>query len=81
MNGIEKILEHIEAEAAAECAAIAAEADARCAEITAEYTKAAQSEYEKAMSDGEIKARQRFERLSSAAALEAKNSCWEQNRK
>ncbi len=72
MNGIERILDHIQAEAAAERAAIDAEADARCAEITAEYTKAAQSEYEKVMSDGEIKARQRFERLSSAAALEAK---------
>jgi V/A-type H+-transporting ATPase subunit E len=71
-NGIEKIIDHIEAEAAAERAAILAEADARCEEILASYAKTAAEEYQKIVSAGAAEAQQRISRLGSTAALEAK---------
>lgn len=71
-NGIEKIIDHIEAEAAAERAAIAAEAEAGCKEILAAYAKTAETEYQKLVSAGAAEAKQRIGRLGSTAALEAK---------
>lgn len=72
MNGIQKIIDRIEADAAAERAQIAAEAEARCAAIGTSYAKAAQAEYQKITADGEKTASQRLERLAGAAATEAK---------
>jgi V/A-type H+-transporting ATPase subunit E len=72
MNGIQKIIDRIEADAAAERAQIIAEAEARCAEIEAQYAEAAQSEYQKVVDSGEKTAAQRLERRTSVAAIEAK---------
>ena len=72
MTGIEKIIEHIEADADAERAAIIAEAEARCAELGAQYVLAEQSEYHRIISDGEKMAAQQKEHRASLAALEAK---------
>jgi V/A-type H+-transporting ATPase subunit E len=72
MNGIQKIIDRIEADAAAERAQIAAEAEARCAETEAAYAKAAQAEYEKLVTDAQQSVAQRLERKSGAAATEAK---------
>ncbi len=72
MNGIQKIIDRIEADAAAEQAQIKADAEARCAEIEAQYTETAQAEYQKIITDGEKLIKQRLERQTSAAALEAK---------
>lgn len=72
MNGIQKIIDHIKADAEAECALIAAQAEISCAEMSAVYAKSEQSAYEKIVSDGAKKAEQQLERLTSVAALEAK---------
>lgn len=72
MNGIQKIIERIESDADAERAQIISEAEARCAEIEASSAEMARSEYERIVSDGEQMARQRLERRTSVAALEAK---------
>lgn len=72
MNGIQKIIERIEADAAAEQTQIIAEAEARCAEIEAKYAEAAQAEYQKIITGGEKLARQRLERRASVAAIDAK---------
>ncbi|NLA86750.1 MAG: hypothetical protein GX847_05595 [Clostridiales bacterium] len=72
MNGIQRIIDRIEADAAAERAQILSEAEARCAEIGAQYTETAQAEYQKVITDGEKMVKQRLERQDSAAAIEAK---------
>lgn len=72
MNGIQRIIDRIEADAAAERAQIAAEAEARCAEIEAAYAQTAQVEYLKIIADGKLAAKQQLERLSGAQATEAK---------
>lgn len=72
MNGIQKIIERINADAAAERAQITAEAEAGCAEIEAKYAKTAQAEYQKVITDGVKTAGQRLERRASVAAIEAK---------
>jgi V/A-type H+-transporting ATPase subunit E len=72
MNGIQKIIERIEADAAAERADLTAEAEARCAEIEAKYAQTAQAEYQKVITNGEKTAGQRLERRASVAAIEAK---------
>lgn len=72
MNGIQKIIDRIEADAAAERTQIATEAEARCAAIEAAYAEAAQAEYQKIVAHGEKTAMQRLERRAGAAATEAK---------
>ncbi|MDR3278478.1 MAG: hypothetical protein LBT12_06865, partial [Oscillospiraceae bacterium] len=72
MNGIQKIIDRIAADSAAECAAIAAEADARREELKAEYSQAEQDTYWKLINTGAKETEQRLERLGSVASLEAK---------
>lgn len=72
MNGIQRIIDHIKADAASESAAIAAQADARCAEIRAEFERAKQAEYQKILKDGTKRAEQHLERRASVTVLEAK---------
>ena len=72
MNGIQKIIDHIEADAAAERAAILAEAEAACAELNRPVRQAEQSEYQRLLNDGTKAAAQRREYRASIAALEAK---------
>jgi V/A-type H+-transporting ATPase subunit E len=72
VNGIQRIIDRIEADAADERAQIAAEAEARCATIEAAYAEAAQAEYQKITARGEKTASQLLERRAGAAATEAK---------
>jgi vacuolar-type H+-ATPase subunit E/Vma4 len=53
MNGIQKIIDRIEADAAAERTQILAEAEDRCAEIDAQYAQVAQAEYQRVSRVGE----------------------------
>jgi V/A-type H+-transporting ATPase subunit E len=71
MTGIQKIIDHIEADAAAERAAISAEAEARCAELDQQYTQAGQAEYQRILSDSAKIAEQRLEYHNRIAVLEA----------
>ncbi len=72
MNGIEKIISHIQAESEAECKAIEDEAFKKCEEIRARYEKAASDEYNKITEKGATDAEVHIERLGHVAALEAK---------
>ena len=72
MNGIQRIIDRIEADAASELAQIAEEAESRCAEIEAAYSAAAQVEYRKIISDARLESERRLERKSGAAATEIK---------
>ena len=72
MNGIDKILAHIESESSAECNAIAQSAADECRRIHAEYVRAERDEYQKMIDAGAKDAERRLERLNSLAALESK---------
>ena len=72
MNGIEKIIARIEADAAGEVEAIDAESGRACEKARAEAENAAQEEYWKIFKKGTKDAEMRVERLGSVAALEAK---------
>jgi V/A-type H+-transporting ATPase subunit E len=72
MNGVQNIIDRIDADSAAECAEIAAEAERQCEEIKAEYSKAEQDAYWKIVNEGAKEAEQRIERLGSVAKLEAR---------
>ncbi len=68
MNGIDRIIDRIEADAASELAQIAKEAELRCAEIEAAYSASAQTEYQKIISEARLAAEQLLERKAGAAA-------------
>lgn len=72
MNGIEKIIDRIAADTQLEVIALNNEAAAKCTEITEHYKRVADEEYEKIVSDGKAAADLHFERLCSAAQLDAK---------
>lgn len=72
MNGIEKIIAHIDTEAASECRTVLAEAGAKCAEIQAYYEKAASDEYNKIISRGAQDAETFINRLGHVDVLESK---------
>ncbi|MDR1589895.1 MAG: hypothetical protein LBS51_06855 [Oscillospiraceae bacterium] len=72
MDGIQKIIDRIEADSAAECEEIAAQAERQCQEIKADYSKAEQDAYWKIVNAGAKEAEQRIDRLGSIAKLEAK---------
>lgn len=72
MNGIEKIIAHIESESAAECRVITDEASQKCEELRAHYTKAAKDEFDRLVAKGKTEADTQVERLGHVAALEAK---------
>jgi V/A-type H+-transporting ATPase subunit E len=72
MNGVQNIIDRIDADSAAECAEIAAEAERQCEDIKAEYSKAEQDAYWKIVNEGAKDAEQRVERLGSVAKLEAR---------
>lgn len=72
MNGIEKIIARIEADAVAEVEAIKAESVRACEEKKASYEKAAQEEYWKIFKKGTKDAEMRVERLGSVSVLESK---------
>lgn len=72
MNGIDKIITHIKADADADCKAITDEALKKCDELRAQYEKAAKDEYAKILSKGQQDAEVRIDRLGHAAVLESK---------
>jgi V/A-type H+-transporting ATPase subunit E len=71
MNGIQNIIEYIEADAAQERAAIMADAERRCSELGTQYEQTARLEYQKIYSDAETSAAQHLEYRARIAALEA----------
>jgi len=74
MNGIEKIIAHLEAETQSEIDVHAAETKARCDEILAEAQAQADALYTERIAAGRKEAALQSERLCSAAELEAKKS-------
>jgi V/A-type H+-transporting ATPase subunit E len=72
MNGIEKIISHIESDAKNEIDKIYADAAAKCLEIEKQYDQQANDTYWKIIKDGTQEARLSVERLDSAAQLESK---------
>ncbi len=74
MNGIEKITARIRQDADADVAAIRAQAEAQAAQIRAQYEAQAKAQAEKAAESCRQAARQRLERLESAAEMEGKTS-------
>lgn len=72
MNGIEKVIEYIKAEAAAECEDIRKKAAEECERIRAGYTRMEQDEYWKYLSVGAKEAEQRIEQLTDLAGQESK---------
>ena len=72
MNGLEKIVDYIRADAAKECEEIAACATEECKQIKADYTKREQGEYWNAINKGTKAAELRLQSLGSLAETEAK---------
>ena len=72
MDGIIKIIEHIEINSRLELADIAAEGAAICAEIRDDLKRSEEQQYSEALSRGAAEAALRHERLKSVAELEAK---------
>lgn len=72
MNGIEKITEHIEADARAEADEILMKAQAEADGIAAEFDARIAKETEAVLARGKAAAAQREERLASVAALDAR---------
>ncbi len=72
MNGIDKIITHIKADADAEGQAITDEALKKCDELRVQYEKAAKDESAKILSKGQQDAEVRIDRLGHAAVLESK---------
>jgi len=72
MTGIEKIVARLEADAQADCDAVAEASRQECENILAEYYQQAQGEYEKRIREGLVACNQREERLASAAEMEAR---------
>ena len=74
MEGINKITERIAAETQAEIETLQAEMNEKCRAIKAEYSGRAQEEYWKIVRDGTKDCEVYGQRLSGAAAMEAKKS-------
>ncbi len=72
MDGIEKIIERINAAAAEECAVIAQEAEKSCEAIRADFAQKVQSAYESAMQSGEVEVSLNAERIVRNANLNAR---------
>ena len=72
MDGIEKIIERINAAAAEECAAIAQKAEDECTAIRGEYEKKLQAAYETAIYNGEREINLDTDRLVRNARLDAR---------
>lgn len=72
MNGIEKITQHIQADAQAEIDRVLSEARAQAAEITAGYKAQADAEAAQIAAKNEKAAAERKERLAGTAQMEAR---------
>lgn len=74
MNGLNKILDRISAEAQAEVNVILAEAADKCREIKAGYDQKAQDEYWRLVGEGSSECETQVRRLAGAAEMEAKKA-------
>lgn len=74
MNGIEKIIQQIDADAKAESDQILAAAQAQADTITADYAKQAEKVAAEGAERGKAAAAQREERLASVAAMEGRKA-------
>ena len=74
MNGIEKIIAHLEADAQTEINALNAETQSKCDEILAQARVEADAAYEARMKAGKSEVALQEERLASAAELEEKKA-------
>lgn len=74
MTGIEKIIAHLEADAQADMDVINAEAKAQCEAIAAEFGEKAKAEYDLRMKEGVKASAVREERLNSTADMEQRKS-------
>ena len=72
MNGLDKIVEHINSRSVAECEEIAESAIIETSRIRDAHVKTEQEEYWKIINAGTEEAKRRLERLSGLAELEAK---------
>ena len=72
MDGIEKIIQRINAAAAEECAAIAQKAAEECDVIRADYAQKVQRAYESAVHSGELEIKLNAERTIRNAKLDAR---------
>lgn len=72
MDGIEKIIERINAAAAEECAVITKEAEANCEAIRADFAQKAEAAYASAIQSGEVEVSLDAERLLRNANLNAR---------
>ena len=72
MNGIEKITARIQADAKAEAGQILQEGEQRAAAVKAGYQDQAEKESKALRQEGEAAAQRQFERLESAAGMEAR---------
>jgi V/A-type H+-transporting ATPase subunit E len=72
MDGIDKLLEYIRAQADAQCAEISQDATGKCKEIRAEYSRTEQGEYWEHISIGSKETEHRHEQLRNLAAMESK---------
>jgi len=72
MDGIDRIIARINADAKAECDKIISEAAARAAEISADYEKKAADAYAETYAKAEADAHAHYERLANAAQSESK---------
>jgi len=72
LNGLDKLIDHIRAEAKAECEEISRNAASECAQIRTDYARMEQDEYWKSINAGSKETEQRHERLMNLADMEAK---------
>ena len=77
MNGIEKLIQQIDADAKTEIDAIQAQAQAEAAELTAQYAQQAEREKQEILARGRKAAAEREERLVGVAQLEARKQLLE----
>ena len=77
MNGIEKLIQQIDADAQTEIDAIQAQAQAEAAELTAQYAQQAEREKQEILARGRKAAAEREERLVGVAQLEARKQLLE----
>ncbi len=74
MNGIDKIIERINAEARSEAEAVRSEAEKKCAEIAAEFSRSADAESKKILDAGAGASEAYYSRLVGAADMEARRA-------
>lgn len=74
MNGTEKIIAHVMADAKDQAGAILAEAEKQCAEITADYTNKAAALFEKKMEEGKKAIEDSEQSRSRLTTMEGKKS-------